>query len=80
MSADFTGVALAVLFVRSASVCEKRCDSGTWIVPAASSGAASHPATFVHRNRPLVNLIVLQGVGGEVTDLDLGVVLLEVLE
>lgn len=52
----------------------------TWIVPAASGRAASHPATFVHGNRPLVELVVLQGVGGEVTDLDLGVVLLEVLE
>lgn len=64
----------------SSSVCGKKCDWGTWVVPAASSGAAPHPATFVHWNRPLVNLIVLQGVGGEVTDLDLGVVLLEVLE
>lgn len=53
---------------------------GTWVVPAAPSRAASHPATLVHRNRPLVNLIVLQGVRGEVTDLDLSVVLLEVLK
>lgn len=55
-------------------------DGGTWVVPAAPGGAASHPAAFVHRNCPLVNLIVLQGVRGEITDLDLGVVLLEVFE
>lgn len=53
---------------------------GTWVVPAAPGRAASHPATFVHRNCPLVNLIVLQGVRGEVTDLNLSVVLLEVLK
>lgn len=57
-----------------------RVRRGTWVVPAAPRGAALHPATLVHRNRPLVDLVVLQGVGGEVTDLDLGVVLLKVLE
>lgn len=30
----------------------------TWVVPAASGGAASHPAALVHRNGPLVDLIV----------------------
>lgn len=52
----------------------------TWVVPAAPSGAAPHPAAFVHRNGPLVDLVVLQSVGRQVADLDLRVVLLEVLE
>lgn len=52
----------------------------TRVVPAASSRAASHPAALIHRNCPLVDLVVLQGVRGQVADLDLGVVLLEVLE
>lgn len=52
----------------------------TWVVPAAAGGAAPHPAALVHRNRPLVDLIGLQRVWSQVTDLNLGVVLLEVIK
>lgn len=52
----------------------------TWVVSAASCRAASHPASLVHRHRPLVDLVILQGVRGEVADLDLCVVLLEILK
>ncbi len=56
------------------------CGLCTWVVPAAPSRAASHPATFVHGNRPLVDLIVLQSIRGEITDLNLCVILLKVLK
>lgn len=52
----------------------------TRVVSAASGRAASDPAALVHRDGPLVDLVVLQGVGREVADLDLCVVLLEVLK
>lgn len=52
----------------------------TWVVPAAAGGAAPQPAALVHRNGPLMDLIVLQRVWSQVTDLNLGVVLLEVLK
>jgi len=55
-------------------------EASTWVVPAAPGRAAPHPAALVDRHGPLVDLVVLQGVGGQVADLDLGEVLLEVLE
>lgn len=44
----------------------------TWEVAAAASGAAPHPAALVHGHRPGLELVGLQGIGGEVADLQLG--------
>ena len=55
-------------------------DVGTWEVPAAPCGAASHPAALVHRHAPAVPLVALQCVGREVTHLQLGVAILEALK
>lgn len=52
----------------------------TWEVPAATSRAASHPATFIDRNRPGHPYVILQTVGGEVTHLKFGESLLELIK
>lgn len=43
----------------------------TWEVAAAASRAAPHPAALIHRHRPGLKLVGLQGVRGEVADLQL---------
>ena len=41
----------------------------TWVVPAAPGGAASPPFSLVERGAPFLQLVVLQGVGRQVADL-----------
>lgn len=45
--------------------------SPTWEVTAATSRTAPHPAALVYRHRPGLQLVRLQGVSCEVTDLQL---------
>lgn len=61
-----------------------RCDAKnprpTWEIPATASRVASHPAALVDRHGPAVPLVALQGVGRQVTQLQLCEVALEVFE
>lgn len=52
----------------------------TWIVPAAAGGAAPPPLALVQRGAPLLQLGVLQGVRGQVADLQGGEFAQEVAE
>lgn len=45
--------------------------SRTWEVAAASGRAASHPAALIHRHRPGLQFVGLQGISREVADLQL---------
>lgn len=55
-------------------------DNQTWEVPAATSRAPSHPPTLIYRHWPAMSFITLECVGGQVTHLQLSVVLLEIIE
>lgn len=52
----------------------------TWVVPAASSGAASPPLAPEERRAPLLHPAVLQGVRRQVADLQTGELPQEVSE
>lgn len=52
----------------------------TWVVPAAAGGAAPPPLALVVRGAPLLQLGVLQGIRGQVADLQGGEFVQEVAE
>lgn len=52
----------------------------TWIIPAASSGAASSPLSLIQRSAPFLQLVVPQSVSRQVTDLQAAKLTQEVTE
>lgn len=57
---------------RPPSSAPSRCRAApTWEVAAATGRAAPHPAALIHRHRPGLKRVGLQGISGEVADLQL---------
>lgn len=52
----------------------------TWEVAAASSWAALYPATLIDCHRPVAGGVILKCVRGQITDLQLGEIILEALK
>lgn len=77
----FSSVLLTIL-VSWSCICSSQplAHPHTWVVPAASSGAAPPPLALVQRGAPFLQLAVLQGVGRQVADLQAGELTQEVAE